>query len=273
MIEFREISAQDPKYKKLYKRFEIELKRFEIFLRKESSPNSGKPSSYKRYLVRFLVHLEEIFDVSVLNIESIDTVENIERLINTSNFSRFNQETNRFYSATFAAFKRYINTIVKEEIEEKIDQDLNNNLQQRQLNLNEKKLVNKPTKKKKKQYIKGILTYPRNELEMLKAKINSNWQCEISSSHKTFINAQLNKPFVEGHHLIPMHVQDEFDNTIDFADNIVTLCPNCHRKIHYGLKEDKYEMIKLLYSKRKDLYPKYGIEITLRKLISYYNIE
>lgn len=108
---------------------------------------------------------------------------------------------------------------------------------------------------------------------MMKAKMNSNWECEISKSHKTFINEQLYKPYVEGHHLIPIFAQDQFEYTIDFADNIVTLCPNCHRKIHYGLQEDKYEMIQLLYERRKDIYPKYGIEITLKELLSFYNVE
>ena len=273
MKEFRKISAQDPKYKFFYKQFEIELTRFEKFLENESPPNSGKPSSYKGHLIRFLVHLEEILNVSVNKLESLETLEYIARLIKMPTFSIFNQDTGRFYSATFTAFQRYINTIIKEEIEEKIDHDLDNALQQGIIKLNEKMLIKNPTKRSNKQLIKGIYTYPRNKLEMLKAKINSNWQCEISTSHKTFINERLNKPFVEGHHLIPMFVQDQFENAIDFADNIVTLCPNCHRKIHYGLKEEKYEMIQLLYNKRKKLYSKYGIEITLKDLLVFYNIE
>src|SRR5699024_571776 len=139
--------------------------------------------------------------------------------------------------------------------EEQIDQDTNNNLQQKLVNIDDDKLVKSPTKRKSKKKINDIIAYPRSEYEMMKAKINSNWTCEISKSHKTFINEQLNKPFVEGHHLISMFAQDQFEYTIDFADNIVTLCPNCHRKIHYGLPQDKYEMIQLLFEKRKDLYP------------------
>lgn len=70
-----------------------------------------------------------------------------------------------------------------------------------------------------------------------------------------------------------MSAQDNFEYTIDFANNIVTLCPNCHRRIHYGLPKDKFEMIKILYEKRKDIYPKYGIEITLKELLSFYSID
>ncbi|MFD1928850.1 HNH endonuclease [Sporosarcina siberiensis] len=90
---------------------------------------------------------------------------------------------------------------------------------------------------------------------------------------KIFINEQLNKPFVEGHHLVPMFTQTQFENTIDFADNIVTLCPNCHREIHYGLQVDKSKMVKILFANRKDLFHKYGIEITIKKLLSFYKVE
>src|SRR5690625_3059205 len=273
MVNFRKITAEDPLYKAFNIQFELELNRFEDFLKTETtSPNSGKPSSYKRYLIRFLVHLSEIFDETVNELESTRTIEQIERLIKLPDFTKFNQETNRFYSATFSAFKRYVKSVVNLKLEEQVDEDINKELQQKLIYIEENKLVKKPMKRKNKQDIKGTHTYPRSEIEMMKTKVNSNWECEISTSHKTFINEQLNKPFVEGHHLIPMSAQDQFENTIDFADNIVTLCPNCHRKIHYGLQEDKYEMIQSLYKKRKDLYPKYGIEITLQELLSFYNI-
>lgn len=65
MTKFRKITALEPRYKMLYEQFKTELNRFENFLKKESSPNSGKPSSYKQYLIRFLIHLEEIFNIKI----------------------------------------------------------------------------------------------------------------------------------------------------------------------------------------------------------------
>lgn len=274
MTTFRRIYANDPLYKFYSQKFKEELKRFEKFLVKESNfPKSGKPSSYRSYLTKFLVHLKEIFDVDVTQLESLQTVEQIERLTKIPHFEEFNQETNRFYSATFSAFKRYIKKIAEINEEEQIDQDIDERLQKSLVIIDEDKLVRTPTKRKQKQDLKGTKSYPRSEIEMMKAKENSGWKCEISSSHETFINEKINKPFVEGHHLIPMFAQDQFEYTIDFADNIVTLCPNCHRKIHYGLPEDKFEMIRLLYQKRKNLYPKYGINITLKELLLFYDID
>lgn len=93
----------------------------------------------------------------------------------------------------------------------------------------------------KKEKIKNgdILTYPRKKEESLEAKRRSNWQCELNSNHITFISNANKKPYMEAHHLIPMSAQDYFDYTLDFADNIVCLCPNCHRKIHHATDEEK----------------------------------
>lgn len=274
MTTFRRIYANDPLYKFYSQKFKEELKRFEKFLKKESNfPKSGKPSSYRSYLTKFLVHLKEIFDVDVTQFETLQTVKQIERLTKLPHFVEFNKETKGFYNATLSDFKRYIQKIAEINEEEQIDQDINERLQKSLVIIDEDKLVRTPTKRKQKQDLKGTKSYPRSEIEMMKAKENSGWKCEISSSHETFINEKINKPFVEGHHLIPMFAQDQFEYTIDFADNIVTLCPNCHRKIHYGLPEDKFEMIRLLYQKRKNLYPKYGINITLKELLLFYDID
>ncbi|CAM3364746.1 hypothetical protein CBF31_08890 [Vagococcus fessus] len=70
-----------------------------------------------------------------------------------------------------------------------------------------------------------------------------------------------------------MSAQDDFENTIDFADNIISLCPNCHRKIHYADKETRRDLIKKLFLNREEIYSKYEITITLNKLFEYYNID
>src|SRR5690625_3789176 len=122
MKTFRKITAKERRFRVLNNQFDKELNSFENYLRRESkSPNSGKPSSYKNYLVRFLIHLEEIFDVKVTELKSLKTVEHIERLARLPSFPKFNQDNNRFYSATFASFKRYINSVVNYDIEEQID--------------------------------------------------------------------------------------------------------------------------------------------------------
>ena len=41
------------------------------------------------------------------------------------------------------------------------------------------------------------------------------------------------------HHLIPLRMQHDFENSLDVVGNIVSICPNCHRLIHYGRDKDK----------------------------------
>ena len=73
---------------------------------------------------------------------------------------------------------------------------------------------------------------------------------------------------MEAHHLIPMSAQNDFENSLDVDANIVCLCPNCHRKLHYGNQID--EELKILYEKRKELLNKSGIMISFEDLIKYY---
>ncbi|MCE0554185.1 restriction endonuclease [Bacillus thuringiensis] len=34
-------------------------------------------------------------------------------------------------------------------------------------------------------------------------------------------------------------MQHDFENSLDVVGNIVSICPNCHRLIHYGRDKDK----------------------------------
>lgn len=69
-----------------------------------------------------------------------------------------------------------------------------------------------------------------------------------------------------------MAAQDLYDESIDFASNIISLCPNCHRRIHHAIIEDKKEMIKYLFDKRRETYKEKQIVIKLKELYRMYGI-
>jgi 5-methylcytosine-specific restriction protein A len=73
--------------------------------------------------------------------------------------------------------------------------------------------------------------------------INSNFKCEFNPEHKTFISRVTKSNYVEAHHLIPMQYQIEFwekyNKNIDCVQNIISLCPICHRALHYGVSDAK----------------------------------
>jgi 5-methylcytosine-specific restriction protein A len=99
---------------------------------------------------------------------------------------------------------------------------------------------------------------------------NAGFQCENIPSHKTFKSAITSQQFVEAHHLIPMEFQDEHDASIDVPENIISLCPNCHRAFHNSVDETKIELVKKFFNIRKFSLIEREVHITEEKLLEYY---
>ena len=115
---------------------------------------------------------------------------------------------------------------------------------------------------------KSISGYPRNAQVVFNALHNADYKCELSCNTELFLrkNSQLN--YTEGHHLIPLCYQDEFEYSLDVEANVISLCPNCHRRLHYG--DDISELLRELYEWRKERLKKCGIEISFVQLLLMY---
>jgi len=115
---------------------------------------------------------------------------------------------------------------------------------------------------------------PRNSDYGEEAKQNVNYQCEISASHQTFLRQSDGNPYTEAHHLIPYEQYDTYTDKnlcLDRISNIVSLCPNCHRQIHHGTKDDISNLLDQLFENRGDvLINQYGCD--LETLKEYYKI-
>ena len=106
------------------------------------------------------------------------------------------------------------------------------------------------------------------------ALINANWKCALDGFdghvHSTFNTSAGNK-YLEAHHLVPMKAQKDFDPTnIDIYDNIIPLCPNCHKAVHYGSLTEKRRFLKPLYYSRITKLNTSGINISFDDLINKY---
>jgi len=53
--------------------------------------------------------------------------------------------------------------------------------------------------------------------------------CQDCKQPAPFINKFTNGPYLETHHIVPFSEGGE-----DTIENVIALCPNCHRKRHYG---------------------------------------
>jgi len=100
----------------------------------------------------------------------------------------------------------------------------------------------------------------------------SEYKCEVDPTHQPFISRTTKRNFVEAHHLVParMDVQKEFRSALDHENNIVSLCPNCHRRLHHAISDEKKDTLKYLYKKRKKDLEIAGIHLSMERLISYY---
>lgn len=110
-------------------------------------------------------------------------------------------------------------------------------------------------------------SFRRNPEKAKKSIVLANYKCDLDKSHVSFI-ANIGKPYMEAHHLIPLSTQDYFDNSLDVDANIVCLCPNCHRKLHYGA--NKTNDLRKLFSQRIENLKKSGIDISFEQLIELY---
>lgn len=86
--------------------------------------------------------------------------------------------------------------------------------------------------------------------------------CEIDARHKTFVTRRNDQLYLEGHHLIPISHQNEFERSLDVYANIIGLCPNCHRQLHFGKKSEVKDILKGLYDLRAERLAKSGIEVS-----------
>ena len=94
--------------------------------------------------------------------------------------------------------------------------------------------------------------------------------CEVDAAHISFIARSTKKNFVEAHHLIPLQYQEQFSASLDVLENIIALCPTCHRKLHHGQLGEKNKIILPLQVARAEGLESRGLKISSEKLISFY---
>lgn len=102
------------------------------------------------------------------------------------------------------------------------------------------------------------------KVQSLKA---AKYMCEINDGHKTFTAVSNLEQYMEGHHLIPLQMQDEFKYSLDNYANIVCLCPTCHRLLHYGVDAEKKECLEELYKARHTRLCSIGIELSRNQFL------
>lgn len=143
-------------------------------------------------------------------------------------------------------------------------------LQEFNLNFSSEQKYEDPNPQKSKQKKEHVFNaYDRSVKEAKKAIKRAGFLCELSREHISFIRKNSTKRYTEPHHLVPIAASDDFPKiNLDREQNIVSLCSDCHNKLHYG--RDIEKDIKKLFLKRKKFLKSIGVNITYRKLVTYY---
>ncbi|WP_446443409.1 HNH endonuclease [Pseudocitrobacter faecalis] len=76
-------------------------------------------------------------------------------------------------------------------------------------------------------------SHPRNK-GVQNALNKVGYKCEVDSQHPNLQKMQSSLNYTEPHHIVPCPKQDDFDNSLDVEENIISLCCNCHKQIHLG---------------------------------------
>ncbi|MFT5675217.1 MAG: hypothetical protein ACI808_001147 [Paraglaciecola sp.] len=119
-----------------------------------------------------------------------------------------------------------------------------------------------------------VTRHNRDTQTAKKALINARYKCEFDEEHQTFTSGSTQNNYVEAHHLVPVSLTNtsEFKFKLDVIENLIALCPNCHRAIHYGDAATKMEILTKLFTERHEKLNERGIEITLEQIFTIYGI-
>lgn len=78
-------------------------------------------------------------------------------------------------------------------------------------------------------HLTSVVSYKRNPDVVAEVLKRANGICEECGKEAPFLRSKDNSPYLEVHHKIQLSKGGE-----DTVQNAIAVCPNCHRKLHYG---------------------------------------
>lgn len=109
---------------------------------------------------------------------------------------------------------------------------------------------------------RSVVSRPRSSIIKMQSIESAAYTCELFPEHKSFVAKNTEKPYMEGHHALPLSLQPRFRYSLDIYANIICLCPICHKMMHYGLDSEKSKAIDKIYYDRADRLANSGIVLS-----------
>lgn len=88
--------------------------------------------------------------------------------------------------------------------------------------------------------------------------VQANYRCEINPSHQLFTSKATGQNYLEAHHIIPVSLGSQFSVQLDVMENVVCLCPLCHRAIHHAESAFAIPILDQL-AKQRAVFEKFGV--------------
>lgn len=111
--------------------------------------------------------------------------------------------------------------------------------------------------------------YPRNGKLVSEVLKKAKYECQINKDHKTFKDRHTNQRYMEAHHIIPLRWSKKLDIDLDIIENMICLCPRCHRAVHHSSEATMRKCLeKILSRKDSDLFV-IDKDINIEKLLNY----
>lgn len=93
-------------------------------------------------------------------------------------------------------------------------------------------------------------------------KIANNYSCQLGCDMNLQSFNVNGHHYVEAHHIIPMSNQDAFPIfNLDVVDNLVTLCPKCHRRIHLVSDIERSAMLEQIRLLKPNIFTELNLSV------------
>jgi 5-methylcytosine-specific restriction enzyme A len=213
------------------------------------------------------------FGLQSINLFNLTDTTYIDTILSNPEFKKKDNKGHRMYSTALKYFKKYIeysyDTVLQAELL-KEEHEFEKYLSENPAEVGRANIEDKPKDKPNYRSVNNKKVWSRNPKYASEAVADADYLCEFDNQHKHFISKFNQKNYVEAHHLIPMQFQEQFDCSLDIHANIVSICLVCHKKIHFGLFDEKKEILEKLFKSRRERLKAGGINICIDELYSNY---
>ncbi len=206
---------------------------------------------------------KELFDV--------ESAEMIGQVLEHQVFIDKNRRGNNMYGAALNHLLRWKQELELREIEDEYAREVRE-FQRYLIGISDDSIMmeDAPRTKPRRTIIHGREVWFRNPKYAREVLERAEYSCELDQTHQLFISKFTGKNYVEAHHIIPIQFQSQYKYSLDTHANIVSMCPMCHKNIHYGIFEDNQNALKELFNIRKGRLKASGITITIDELFHFY---